>query len=69
MNCSRCENPKPEWNTAGYLICMNCGNVLAEPDTKREITHGFVMWAVTVKERLWRRRIADKVGMYLQEEK
>lgn len=38
---------------------MNCGKILAEPDVKREITHGLVMWATTVKERLWRRRIAD----------
>ena len=59
MNCSRCENSMPKWNDSGYLVCMNCGKILVEPAVKREITHGLVMWATTVKERLWRRRIAD----------
>ncbi len=60
MNCSRCEDSKPEWNDAGYLICMNCAKILVEPDTKSEITHGIVVYATTVKERLWRRRIAEE---------
>jgi len=35
---------------------MNCGKVLAEPSKKSKAIHEIVMWATTVKERLWRIR-------------
>ena len=54
--CSRCSSDNLTWNDAEYLVCMNCGKILAEPNKKSEITHGIVIWASTVKERLWRIR-------------
>ncbi len=57
--CSRCSSFVTQWNDANYLICMNCGKILVEPLKKSEIVHGIVTWATTVKERLWKRRVAD----------
>lgn len=57
--CNRCGSTKIEWNDADYLICMNCGSIIIEPINKSKITHGLVLWASQIKERLWRMRVWD----------
>lgn len=58
--CNRCSSINTKWNDAGYFICMNCGRILVRPIREREIIAGIMEYATTVKERLWRLRVADE---------
>ena len=59
MNCSRCGSDRVIWNTADYLVCMNCGRIIIEPTIKSEIVNGLMLWATGAKEKLWKLRCSE----------
>ena len=59
MKCPRCGIEKVGWNDAGYLVCFNCGKIIARPKDPDPMTEGLMEWISQVKERLWRERLKE----------
>jgi len=59
LKCPRCGIEKVGWNDAGYLVCFNCGKIIARPKDPDPMTEGLMEWISQVKERLWRERLKE----------